>query len=135
MAEIEYSLRTFLCGKAGVTAIFGATADCRIHVDRSDETNPTVYPFAIIRTVTEAPVYAHDGALPDDGVYQIDVYSDDKLTANSGTTAIRDELTGFSGTMDAHTVGSSFIVNTRGDFDPESRVFRRSTDVQIGQNG
>lgn len=135
MAELESSLRTFLCGKAGVTAIFGATAVCRIAVDRWDPRLDTVYPYAIIRTVSEAPDYAHDGALPDTGVYQIDVYSDSKTTANSGTTAIRDELSGFSGTMDASTVGHSFVVNTRGDFDPASRVFRRSTDVEIGQNG
>lgn len=136
MAEIEYSILAYLCAQSGVTAIFGATAVCRIHLDRRDETlDPTTYPYAIIRTVTEAPMYAHDGALPDTGVYQIDVYSDDKLTANSGTTAIRAELSGFSGTMSASTVGHSFIVNTRGDFDPDSRTFRRSTDVEIGQNG
>lgn len=137
MAEIEYSIRTYLCAQAGVTAIFGATADCRIHIDHRDETldEDTTYPFAIIRTVVEAPAYAHDGALPDTGIYQIDVYSDDKLTANSGTTAIRAELSGFSGAMSASTVGRSFIVNTRGGFDPDSRTFRRSTDVEIAQNG
>lgn len=135
MAEIESSLRTYLCAQAGVTAIFGATAVCRIHVDRRDSKLTTAYPYAIIRTVTEAPMNAHDGALPDTGTYQIDVYSDSKTTANSGTTAIRTELTGFSGTMSASTVGHSFIVNTRGDFDPDTRTFRRSTDVEIGQNG
>lgn len=135
MAELEESLRTYLCAQSGVTAIFGATADCRIFVDRSDPTNPTLYPFAIIRTVQEAPDYAHDGALPDTGTYQIDVYSDSKTTVNSGTTAIRTELSGFSGAMNGITVGHSFIVNTRGGFDPDARIFRRSTDVEIGQNG
>ena len=135
MAEIEESLQTYLCKQAGVTAIFGATASCRIHVDRRDPALTTAYPYAIIRTVTEAPDYAHDGALPDTGVYQIDVYSDSKTTANSGTTAIRAELTGFSGAMESSTVGHSFIVNTRGDFDPATRTFRRLTDVEIAQNG
>ena len=135
MAELESNLRTFLCAQAGVTAIFGATAVCRIYIDRKDEAITTAYPFAIIRTVTEAPAYAHDGALPDTGTYQIDVYSDSKTTVNSGTTAIRAELTGYKGAMSGVTAGSSFIINTRGDYDPDGRVFRRSTDVQIGQNG
>ena len=135
MAEIESSIRTFLCGKSGVTNIFGATAVCRVYVDRVDPKITRIYPYAIIRTVTEAPMYAHDGALPDTGVYQIDVYSDSKTTVNTGTTAIRAELTGFSGTMDQVTVGRSFIVNTRGDFDPDTRTFRRSTDVEISQSG
>ncbi len=135
MAELESNLRTFLRSKSGVTTIFGASAVCRIYIDRKDEAITTTYPFAIIRTVQEAPDYAHDGALPDKGVYQIDVYSDSKATANSGTTAIRAELTGYKGSMSSVTAGSSFIVNTRGDYDPDSRVFRRSTDVQIGQNG
>ncbi len=135
MPELEESLKTYLCLQAGVNAIFGATADCRIAVDRWDSRLDTVYPFALIKTVVEAPEYAHDGALPDTGVYQIDVYSDSKTTANSGTTAIRAELSGFSGAMSGITVGHSFIVNTRGTFDPDARVFRRSTDVEIGQNG
>ena len=136
MAELESSLRTFLCGKDGVTAIFGATAVCRIFVDRNTlPDNPPIFPYAIIRTLQEAPDYAHDGALPDTGVYQIDVYSDSKTTVNSGTTAIRAELSGFKGTMSGVTVGHSFIVNTRGGFDPDARTFRRSTDVEISQNG
>ena len=134
MAEIESSLRTFLLAQGGVTAVFGTT-DTRIYVDRIDPRIDTVYPFAIIRTVAEAPGYADDGALPDTGTYQIDVYSDSKTTVLSGTTAIRTELSGYSGKMDTIDVGHSFIVNTRGDFDPEARLFRRSTDVEIGQTG
>ena len=135
MAEIKYSIRTYLCAQTGVTDIFGATADCRIHIDRKSDTEAATYPFAIIRTVTEAPDYAHDGALPDTGVYQIDIYSDAVLTADSGTTAIKTELSGFSGTMEDHTVGSSFIVNRRSDPVPDSKTFKRSLDVQIAQNG
>ena len=131
MAELESNLRTFLLSKSGVSTIFST----RIYIDRIDPRITTVYPFAIIRTITEAPMYAHDGALPDKGTYQIDVYSDDKTTANSGTTAIRAELTGYSGSMSGITAGASFIVNTRGDFDPDTRIFRRSTDVEISQNG
>jgi len=135
MAELESNLRTFLAGKAGVTSIFGATASCRLYIDKIDEDIDAVYPFAIIRTVQEAPGYAHDGALPDKTVVQIDVYSDSKTTVNSGTTAIRAELSGFRGTMGTLAVGSSFILNTRGNFEPDARNFRRSTDVQISQNG
>lgn len=134
MAELESNLRAYLIAQAGIKAVFGSTKT-RIYVDRIDPKITVAYPFSIIRTVAEAPAYAHDGALPDTGIYQIDVYSDSKTTVNSGTTAIRDELTGFSGAMSNITVGSSFITNTRGEFDPDSRVFRRSTDVQIAQNG
>ena len=135
MAKLESNLRTFLCSKSGVTTIFGATAVCRIYVDRQDPKITTAYPFAIIRTVTESPDYAHDGAMPDSSVVQIDVYSNSKTTVNSGTTAIRAELSGYRGAMSGITCGSSFIINTRGDYDPDAKLYRRSTDVEIGQNG
>lgn len=134
LAELESSLRTFLVGKTGVKAIFG-TSPTRIYVDRIDEKLTAVYPFAIIKTVFEAPGYAHDGALPDTGLYQIDVFSDNKTTVNSGTTAIRNELSGYSGALGSVTAGHAFIMDTRGDVDSDGRVFRRSTDVEIGQNG
>lgn len=133
MADLEESLLSFLIALAGVKTVFGTPA--RIYVDRIDPKTTPEYPFAIIRTVQEAPEYAHDGALKDRGIYQIDVYSTSKTTANSGTAAIRTELTGYSGTMGSVTAGSSFIINTRGGWDPDGRVFRRSTDVQIGQTG
>lgn len=134
MAELESNLRAHLIAQGGITAIFGSS-NTRIYVDRIDPKITVTYPFAIIRTVAEAPDYAHDGALTDTGIYQIDVYSDSKTTVNSGTTAIRTELSGFTGALSSITVGASFIVNTRGEFDPDARVFRRSTDVQIAQNG
>jgi hypothetical protein len=135
VADIETSLKAYLCAQAGVTAIFGATASCRIYVDRKDEAADNTSPFAIIRTVAEAPDYAHDGALPDTGLYQIDVYSDSKTTANSGAAAIKTELSGLTGTMSAVTVGHCFVTDTRGEWDEESRTFKRSTDYEIGQNG
>lgn len=134
MAELESNLRAHLIAQGGITAIFGSS-NTRIYVDRMDPKITVAYPFAIIRTVAEAPSYAHDGALPDTGIYQIDVYSDSKTTVNSGTTAIRTELSGFTGSLSSITVGASLIVNTRGGFDPDKRVFRRSTDVLIAQNG
>ena len=136
MAELESNLRTYLCGRSGVTDIFGATSVCRIFVDRNTlPDDPPIFPYAIIRTVAEAPDYAHDGPLPATGLYQIDVYSDVKTTVNSGTTAIRTELSGFSGAMESITVGASFVRDTRGGFDPDTRTFRRSTDFEISQNG
>lgn len=134
MADAEASLRTFLIAQAGVTAIFGAS-NTRIYIDRKDEAITPTYPYAIVRTVTEAPGYAHDGTLPDSTLFQIDVYSTAKSTSNSGAAAIRSELDGYSGTIGSITAGSCFITDTRGDFDPDSRLFRRSVDVQVSQNG
>ena len=134
MAELLPNMRTYLIGKSGITDVFGAT-DTRIYVDRIDPKITTAYPFAILRDVTGGPGYAHDGALPDTSFVQIDVYSDAQSTADSGRTAIEAELSGLTGAMSNVTVGSSFVSNKRGDFDPESRRFRRSLDVQIGQNG
>jgi len=131
MAELESNLRTFLLSKSGVNDEIST----RLYVDRKDSRIVTAYPYAIIRTVQEAPGYAHDGALPDSGLYQIDVYSDSKTTVNSATTAIRAELTGFSGALSGVTAGAVFVTDTRGGFDPDVRVFRRSTDYQIRQNG
>lgn len=135
MAEVESSLVTYLKTVGGVTAIFGASPNTRLYVDRIDPRITVAYPFLIIRTVAESPGYAHDGELKDTSLIQLDVYSDSKTTVNSGTTALRAALSGLTGAMGAVTVGSSFVKDTRGEFDPGTRVFRRYTDVEIGQNG
>ena len=131
MAETTSNLRTYLLSVGAVSAIFGTA----IYVDRKDPRITTTYPFAIIRTATEKPDYAHDGALPPSGLYQIDVYSTSITTAESGKAAIRTAVSGYKGAMSNITVGSSFITDERGDYDPEEKVFRRSLDVAIGQNG
>jgi len=134
MAELLPNMRTYLIAKAGVKAVFGSTL-VRLYIDRKDPKITTAYPFAILRDIVGGPGYAMDGALPETGSVQFDVYSDAQSTADSGRAAIEAELTAYKGTMSGITVGSSFISNKRGDFDPETRVFRRSMDVQIGQNG
>lgn len=134
MADIEANIITFLSAQAGVQAIFGSSPS-RIYVERKDPAITTTYPYAILRTVTQAPDYAHDGSLPDSGLYQIDVYSDSKPTVNSGEAAISAELSGYSGSMGTATVGASFIEDVRGDFEPDDQNFRRSIDVSITQNG
>lgn len=135
MADIEANLKSYLCGKSGVTSLFGATAVCRIFVDRMHPSTTVAYPYAIIRTVQEAEEYAHDGELPATGLYQIDVYSSSKTTVNSGIAAIKTELSALTGTVGTAKFGHCFAMNTRGGFDPESNVFKRSTDYEIGQNG
>ena len=134
MAELLPNMRTYLLTKSGITTAFGATLT-RLYINRKDPAITTTYPFAILRDIVGGPEYAHDGALPETGSVQIDVYSDAQSTADSGRAAIQAELSGLTGAMSGITVGSSFISNKRGDYDPESRVFRRSMDVQIGQNG
>ena len=134
MAELLPSMRTYLIGKAGIKAVFGSTL-VRLYVDRIDPRITTAYPFAILRDINGGPDYAHDGAMPDTNFVQVDVYSDAQSTADSGRAAIEAELSAYKGAMGAITVGSSFISNKRGDFDPDSRTFRRSLDVEIGQNG
>jgi len=134
MAELLPNMRTYLLTKSGITTAFGSSLT-RVYVDRKDSKVTTAYPFAILRDIVGGPGYALDGALPETGSVQIDVYSDAQSTADSGRAAIQAELSALKGTMSGITVGSSFISNKRGDYDPESRVFRRSMDVQIGQNG
>lgn len=134
MADFESSLRTYLIGLAAIKTAFGST-NTRIYIDRIDESITPSYPFAIIRTVSEAMQYAHDGELKDDELIQIDVYSTSKSTANSGAAAIKTALSGYSGTMGSVTAGSSFVVSVRGQYVPENRTFYRSMDVQIGLNG
>ena len=134
MASVESNLRTYLIGKAGITAIFGAS-NTRIYVNRVHASITTAYPYAILRRVLGAPPYAHDGALPETSLTQIDVYSDSATTVDTGSAAIRTELSGLTGTVSGLTVGHTFITDQREDFDPESRTFRNSTDYEIGQNG
>jgi hypothetical protein len=134
MADAESSLRTFLLTQAGILTAFGAT-NTRIYIDRIDASVTVTYPFAIIRTITESMEYAHDGELKDRTLFQVDVYSNAKSTANSGTAAIKTALSGYRGTIGSITAGSSFVVNTRGNYDPDAQLFRRSSDVLIGQNG
>jgi hypothetical protein len=132
MAELLPNMRAYLIVQAGITAVFGVS-DTRIYVDRIDVT--AVYPFAIIRDIDGGPDYAHDGALPDTGSVQVDVYSTAQATADSGRAAIETELSGFTGAMSSITVGSAFVSNKRGQHDPDAQVFMRSFDIEIGQNG
>ena len=133
MADFEGSLRTYLIAQTGIKTAFGAT-NTRIYIDRIDESITPVYPFAIVRTVSEPTDYAHSGALADRELMQIDVYSTSKATANSGAAAIKTVLSGFSGTMSSVKVGSAFIVDARSVYSPETRTFVRSLDVQFAQN-
>lgn len=131
MAELEANLLTFMLSLSDITDVFSS----RIYVDRKDASIPTVYPYAIIRTVTEAPGYAHDGDLPDNTLIQIDAYSDDKSEVNAGVTAIEDNLGGYHGSVGYLSVGSIFVTDVRGGFEPDAQHFRRSIDMQISQIG
>ena len=131
MAEVTTNLRTYLLSKTAVSTIFGT----RIYVDHKSEKITTAYPFAIIRTVAEAPDYMMSGALPDRSLIQIDIYSNSPTTADTGKAAIVTTLSGYRGAMSGITVGSCFITDKRGDFEPEGQIFRRSIDIQISQNG
>ena len=134
MAELLPNMRAYLISKAGVKAVFGAS-NTRVYVDRINEKLTATYPFAIIRDITGGPEYAHDGAMPDRSFVQVDVYSQAQSTADSGRTAIESELSGYSGAMSGVTVGACFVANKRGNYEPESRTFRRSMDLEIRQNG
>jgi len=134
MADLEANLLTYLKTVGGVTAIYGASPT-RIYIDRIDKRITVAYPYAIIRTVTEAPDYAHDGALPDRTLVQIDTYSDSKTTASAGPAALVTALSGYAGAMGTMSDVNSYIEDTRGGWFPEARVFRRSLDVAINQNG
>ena len=134
MAETLPLLRTYLIGKTGITTAFGSSLT-RIYVDRIDPKITTAYPFAIIRDISGGPDYAHDGAMPGTSFVQVDVYSDAQGTADSGRAAIEAEMSAYKGAMGAIAVGSCFVTNKRGSFDPDSRVFSRSLDLEIGQNG
>jgi len=131
VAEVTSNLRTFLLSKSGVSNLFST----RLYVDHKSEKITTAYPFGIIRTVAEAPDYTLGGALPNRTLIQIDVYSNSPTTADTGKAAIIAELSAYKGAASGITVGSSFIVDNRGDFEPEGQIFRRSIDIQIGQNG
>ena len=134
MAETLPLLRTYLISKAGIKAAFGSTLT-RIYADRIDAKIVVSYPFAIIRDISGGPDYAHDGAMPGVSFVQDDDYSDAQGTADSGRAAIEAEMSAYKGAMGAITVGSCFVTNKRGNFDPDSRVFSRSLDLEIGQNG
>ena len=131
MAETTSNLRTYLLSVSAVSTIFGT----RIYVNRKDQKITIAYPYAIIRTINEAPGYTLSGALPPNGTYQIDIYSTSITTADTGKAAIRTAVSAYKGAMSGITVGSSFIVDERGDYDEEGRVHRHSIDLAIGQNG
>lgn len=125
----------FLAGTAAVQAIFGASGNTRIFAVRLDPEATVAYPFAIVGTVVEESTYAHDGPLPDQGIYQIDVFSDALTTVNSGTAALRTALSGITGAVGTITAGHSFIGKVREIFDADARAYKRSFDVDLSQNG
>ena len=134
MADLEASLRTYLIAQAGIKTAFGSS-NTRIYIDRIDPKITAVYPFAILRTAAEAPDYVMSGETKDRALIQIDVYSTSKTTVNSGAYAIRTVLSGYKGTAGSVSIGSCFVNATRGGYDPDAKIFRRSVDYAIGLNG
>jgi hypothetical protein len=126
MAELTSSLRTFLLEEAAISTAFGQ----RIHEVFAPDTQ--TYPFAIIRTVTDQPVYVQPNieALRE-AIIQIDTYDDDLAGCVTNSNLIRAKLTGYKGVIGDIEVGLCFVRENRREWAPEARHFRSLIQYEI----
>ncbi len=126
MAEVSYALRTFLLDDAAIAAAF---VD-RIAVDHIED--EAIYPFAIIKEVTDNLFYSHDGQ--GNGIWsgQIDVYDDEKIACDTNAALLKVVLSGYQGMMDTVKIGRCFVTNSRGEWSSDGRHFRRILEVKLG---
>jgi hypothetical protein len=126
MAEITSSLRTFLREDSAISTAFGQ----RIYVIYAPDTQ--TYPFAIIRTVTDQPVYVQpDIEALREAIIQIDTYDDDLAGCVTNSNLIREKLSGYSGVIGDVEVGLCFVREDRREWAPDARHFRSLIQYEI----
>ena len=116
------NLRTFLLESSAIETAF-AGGIYVVHNPKLDSETAT-YPFAVIKTVTDQPMYHMQGEALREAVIQIDTYDQTLAGAVTNAALIRARLTGKLGKVGAIEVGSIFVNDWREDWAPEARHFR-----------
>lgn len=125
MAEVAYALRSFLKTDADVSTAFGE----RISVSRVPDNQ--ALPFALIRIINQPQEFSHDGPGNVRGMYQVDVYDDSEVNCQAHAELIRSALNGRKGMMGDVMTGYVWVSNTRGEYVPDLRNYRRIMEVTI----
>lgn len=130
MSDIPSSLRTYLLTDSDVSTAFST----RIYVNVAPD--GASYPFAIIRTVSENPVYSQDGDTnTGESIVQIDTYDDAIGDCITNAALIRAAVTGHRGTMGDYTAGGIFIRDWREEWAPDVRHYRVMNQFDLKYQG
>ena len=116
------NLRTFLLEAPAIASAFGNNVFAVYNPKLDNET--ATYPFAILKTVTDQPMYTQDGEALREAVIQIDTYHDKLADAVTNAALIRARLSGHKGKVGTIEIGSVFVSDWREDWAPEARHFR-----------
>lgn len=124
MADLESSFRTLMLQGGAVASAIGS----RFHWDNLPDNES--YPCVRAVTVTDPLNRTHNGTHGGRSLVQIDVYSDAKGTCNSAAEAIKTWIDNYKGAMGTYAVTIQ-VKNTRGSFEPDSRLYRRLMEIEI----
>jgi hypothetical protein len=125
MAELTSSLRTFLLEEAVISTAFGQ----RIFVVKAPDT--MTYPFAIIRIVTDQPMYTQSIESLRETIIQIDTYDESLAGCITNANMIRAKLSGYKGVIGDIEVGAVFVRDGRSEWAADARHFRMFNQFDI----
>ena len=125
MEDITKNLRAFLLDDTGISTAFGT----RIHVNFVPDT--TVYPYALIRRVTESSLHTITDRFGSEAIIQIDVYDDDLEDCMTNANLIEEEIAGYSGAVEDIDECLIFTTNIMDSWVPEQRIFRCMIQAEV----
>jgi hypothetical protein len=125
MADLETSLRALTLQNAPVAAALGP----RYYMDKLPD-EPT-YPAPRAQTITDNPIDTHGGKAGGRATIQIDIFDDDKATANQTAELVRGWLHNYHGEIGSLYHGTIKARNMMSDWDEESRLFRRILEIEV----
>ena len=126
MAEIKTNLRTFLLTNSAVSNLFGT----RVYVDHIPP--GATFPHGRITSIVEPYNYTMDNKPTRNALLQIDVFDDSVVDCITARDAIKDALSGYSGTMGSITAGFVFINDVRPQWNTDTDNPREILEVRIG---
>lgn len=131
---IEFSLITFLQANPGISSIVGSSG---VFSDISPN-GPRNFPAVVIQTISDTPVNCMAG---ESGLtyvrVQVSSWGRTRLSARTLDDAVRQALSGYSGTAGTDTIQSSLVDNRRDTIEPDpengmARLYGCHRDFIIG---
>ena len=123
---IEEGLRTLLLADSAISALIGT----RMHGVILPQ-KPTM-PAIVMTDITAKDEYDTEGATDLSwGRFQFDSWAETLAGARTLGKAVKNKLSGFSGTAGSETISGAFINNKQDLYDPETKNHRMSMDFII----
>lgn len=122
--DIETSLKALTLSNAGIAAVIGQ----RYYIDHIPD--GVTYPIVKAQTITDNPIDIHSSNLGGRALIQLDVYDDDKQTCSTSADLIRVWLHNYRGAFGGGNATIK-IRNVQGNWDVDSRLFRKMLEAEI----